>query len=75
MKPEPDIDASIEKDIEMNADQTQTSGDDNAPIPADVDPMAAAPPPSKKETSLREFLGKMDDYAPIVSDLFLSSFP
>lgn len=22
--------------------------------------------PSKKETSLREFLGKMDDYAPIV---------
>ena len=23
---------------------------------------------SKKETSLREFLGKMDDYAPIVRD-------
>ncbi|OJJ50895.1 hypothetical protein ASPZODRAFT_34485, partial [Penicilliopsis zonata CBS 506.65] len=25
-------------------------------------------PPSKKETSLREFLGKMDDYAPIIPD-------
>lgn len=36
-------------------------------IPADMDPLAAAAPPSKKETSLREFLGKMDEYAPIVS--------
>lgn len=34
-------------------------------IPADVDPLEAALP--RKETSLREFLGKMDDYAPIVS--------
>ena len=38
-------------------------------IPADVDPLAAAAPPSKKETSLREFLGKMDEYAPIVRKL------
>lgn len=68
VKPEPDIDASIEQDIDMNAEQTQATGDDNAPLPTDVDPMAAAPPPSKKETSLREFLGKMDDYAPIIPD-------
>lgn len=74
VKPEPDIDASIEKDIEMNADQTQPSGDDNAPLPTDDDPLATAPQPSKKETSLREFLGKMDDYAPIVRDIFLSPF-
>lgn len=33
---------------------------------APVDALAAAAAPSKKETSLREFLGKMDDYAPIV---------
>ena len=25
--------------------------------------------PSRKDTSLKEFLGKMDDYAPIVSSL------
>lgn len=35
-------------------------------IPADMDALAAAALP-RKETSLREFLGKMDDYAPIVS--------
>ncbi|CAI7675152.1 unnamed protein product [Penicillium manginii] len=68
VKPEPDLDASIEQDIDMNAEQTQATGDDNAPLPTDVDPMAAAPTPSKKETSLREFLGKMDDYAPIIPD-------
>ena len=28
---------------------------------------AAAAAPLKKDTSLREFLGQMDDYAPIVS--------
>ena len=29
--------------------------------------------PSRKDTSLKEFLGKMDDYAPIVSSTL--SFP
>lgn len=62
IKPEPDIDASIEQDIDMNTDQTaQAANADDT-----VDPIAAAPQPSKKEISLREFLGKMDDYAPIV---------
>jgi transcription initiation factor TFIID subunit 10 len=61
IKTEPDLDASIEQDVEMNPiPQTE----DQAP---GIDPMAPAPQPSKKETSLREFLGKMDDYAPIVS--------
>ncbi|KAJ5194790.1 Transcription initiation factor TFIID 23-30kDa subunit [Penicillium cinerascens] len=64
IKPEPDIDASIEQDIDMNADQTaQGANPDDT-----VDPIAAAPQPSKKETSLREFLSKMDDYAPIIPD-------
>lgn len=74
VKSDPDLDASIEQDIDMNAEPAQATGDDNVPLPTDVDPMAAAPPPSKKETSLREFLGKMDDYAPIVSDIFYLSF-
>lgn len=75
VKPEPDLDASIEQDIDMNAEQTQATGDDNAPLPTDDDPMAAAPQPSKKETSLREFLGKMDDYAPIVRDFSYRFLP
>ena len=61
IKTEPDLDASIEQDVEMNPDPQNT---EDAP---GIDPMAPAPQPSKKETSLREFLGKMDDYAPIVS--------
>lgn len=68
IKTEPDLDTSIEQDIEMNPNPDQP---DEAPA---VDPMAPAPTPSKKETSLREFLGKMDDYAPIVCFL-LSSNP
>ncbi|EEH06613.1 predicted protein [Histoplasma capsulatum G186AR] len=40
------------------------------PIDAGVNPVAAVPvlPPSKKDTSLREFLGQMDEYAPIIPD-------
>ena len=67
IKTEPDLDASIEKDVEMNT-ENQTGANANANAPGQ-DPMAPAPEPSKKETSLREFLGKMDDYAPIVSRL------
>ncbi|KAJ5127779.1 Transcription initiation factor TFIID 23-30kDa subunit [Penicillium atrosanguineum] len=64
IKPEPDLDPSIEQDIDMNADGTaQSANADEA-----VDPIAPAPTPSKKETSLREFLSKMDDYAPIIPD-------
>lgn len=36
----------------------------------DVDPLANAPEtklPTRKDASLKEFLSKMDDYAPIVS--------
>ncbi|GAQ09635.1 transcription initiation factor TFIID subunit 10 [Aspergillus lentulus] len=73
------LDASIEQDIDMN-----TGGNTNAAgasdgdntignpvqdaVPTSVDAIAAAVAPSKKETSLREFLGKMDDYAPIIPD-------
>lgn len=66
IKTEPDLDASIEKDVDMN---TETQTGDNMNAAPGQDPMAPAPEPSKKETSLREFLGKMDDYAPIVSHL------
>jgi len=43
----------------------------------EVDPLAPAPEPklpTRKDTSLKEFLSKMDDYAPIVSPLPFYSF-
>lgn len=54
---------------EQNAQPSEGQEEGAAALAAEVDPIAAAPPPSKKETSLREFLGKMDDYAPIVRGL------
>ncbi|KAF7116870.1 hypothetical protein CNMCM5793_005451 [Aspergillus hiratsukae] len=73
------LDASIEQDIDMNtgsnANVAGASDGDNATgnpvqdaVPQSVDAIAAAVAPSKKETSLREFLSKMDDYAPIIPD-------
>lgn len=85
--PSADLDASIEQDIDMSGagEYTTTNGEAAAggandpgvggegqeAVPTSVDALAAAAAPSKKETSLREFLGKMDEYAPIVSSLFL----
>lgn len=70
IKPEPDLDASIEQDIDMNADQTGAGAEESAAgaLATEVDQLAESSQPSKKETSLREFLGKMDEYAPIVGD-------
>lgn len=76
-----DIDPSIEQDIDMNVDENAAAAGGNdaeamdamgnpvhdEALPTSVDALAAAAAPSKKETSLREFLGKMDEYAPIVS--------
>ncbi|KAE8149149.1 transcription initiation factor TFIID 23-30kDa subunit-domain-containing protein [Aspergillus avenaceus] len=80
VKPDPDapdaatLDASIEQDIDLNdtkmtnADAEDPAAGDSIPAPTSVDALAAAAAPSKKETSLREFLGKMDEYAPIIPD-------
>lgn len=81
------LDASIEQDVDLNTNNTANmpnqnpAGDDAAaaagnsiPAPTSVDALAAAAAPAKKETSLREFMGKMDEYAPIVRFLALSSW-
>lgn len=79
-----DIDAAVEQDINMNVSGNTAPGGDaggNAPngtaslptgIEAPGNPVAAfaGAPPTKKESSLREFLSKMDEYAPIVSGPF-----
>ncbi|GLA05826.1 transcription initiation factor TFIID subunit 10 [Aspergillus niger] len=76
------LDASIEQDVDLNTNNTANmpnqnpAGDDAAaaaagnsiPAPTSVDALAAAAAPAKKETSLREFMGKMDEYAPIIPD-------
>lgn len=70
------LDASIEADIKteptqpdaMNLDganDAETSARNGA---TEVAPALEARIPAKKDTTLREFLGKMDDYAPIIPD-------
>jgi len=69
---EKDIDASIEADINMsgtshpNAMNLDVSGDLDPTSAPELDRVAPAPDSQKKDASLREFLNKMDDYAPIV---------
>jgi transcription initiation factor TFIID subunit 10 len=63
------IDEAIDNEINMNnADgMSATNGMNDAGVPANPAALtSASAPASKKESSLRDFLGKMDDYAPIV---------
>ena len=73
---EEDLDASIEADIQqagsqdpdaMNLDHTADQD-----LDADLSGFAARIP-AKKDASLREFIGKMDEFAPIVSLALLDS--
>lgn len=71
---EEDLDASIEADISQeplhNAESMQIDSstvNDTLPASLPENPASAEPRiPAKKDASLREFLSKMDDYAPIV---------
>jgi len=69
---EDDIDASIETDIKPEPTQPDSMNLDGANDPvssaADVPQSTEPRIPAKKDASLREFLGKMDDYAPIIPD-------
>ena len=78
-EPDAELDASIENDIDMTGtakpDAMNLDGAADAdPAGVDMDPVAPGPEPrvpSKKESSLREFISKMDDYAPIVGIAFI----
>ncbi|PWY84891.1 hypothetical protein BO70DRAFT_395570 [Aspergillus heteromorphus CBS 117.55] len=81
---DPGLDASIEQDIDLNnanMANVNPAADDAAaaanadPAPTSVDALAASSTPSKKETGLREFLGKMDEYAPIPNSTLSPTLP
>lgn len=64
---EEELDAVIEPEVDINA----ANEVDNMNVDGTNDIETAAPTlesriPAKKDATLREFLGKMDDYAPIV---------
>lgn len=72
------IDDAIDNDINMNNAEDMPAANGTNDPGAPTNPVAALAnanaPASKKESSLRDFLGKMDDYAPIVcSHLVLTS--
>ncbi|KAL4968747.1 putative TFIID and and SAGA complex TAF10 subunit [Aspergillus stella-maris] len=83
-KIEPDVaDAALDSTIEQDAEIMANTSANNTAGAGATDPAAAgegdignpvqatsvdAAATSKKETSLREFLGKMDEYAPIIPD-------
>jgi len=70
-----ELDPTVEEEINHDAVQADTMNLDGA---ADAEPAVngiadaaqtfEARIPAKKDATLREFLGKMDDYAPIVCD-------
>lgn len=69
-----DLDQSVENEINHEATQADAMNLDGATDDAPAaNGLAEAPTafeqriPAKKDATLREFLGKMDDYAPIVS--------
>jgi transcription initiation factor TFIID subunit 10 len=65
---EEELDTTVEADVDMteaNPNANDFGGDGTQ----DIDPVAPAAEirvPTKKDASLREFLGKMDEFAPIV---------
>lgn len=67
-----DPEVEVDADIDMNIDTTAV--EKPPPTDAEVEEEAIPEPrePAKKDVSLRDFLSKMDDYAPIVSQLSCS---
>ncbi|KIW06698.1 uncharacterized protein PV09_02398 [Verruconis gallopava] len=69
-----ELDASIEADISqepLHPDPMQIDSNANEAIPTAQNEIPASTEPripAKKDASLREFLAKMDDYAPIIPD-------
>lgn len=63
---EEEIDAVIDPEIDLGAKGDEAMNIDGANDGEAAVPALEARIPAKKDATLREFLGKMDDYAPIV---------
>ena len=61
--PDQTLDGTLDVDIDMDLNPQQAPPSPEATVEAIPEP---PPAPTKKDISLREFLSKMDDYAPIV---------
>ena len=72
---EKDLDADMDDagaDTAAQAPEASTSTLDHEPMQTDMQPTTSSlPHQNRKDTTLREFLSKMDDYAPIVRALTL----
>jgi hypothetical protein len=69
MENERDPDADMEDPQEDTTTHTQepsSSTIDHEPTQPESQPTSSLPHQNRKDTTLREFLSKMDDYAPIV---------
>jgi transcription initiation factor TFIID subunit 10 len=72
METNDELDPTVEEEINRDATQADMMNVDGANDEPVVNGIAEAPHtveariPAKKDATLREFLGKMDDYAPIV---------
>ncbi|KAF3483135.1 uncharacterized protein GIQ15_02459 [Arthroderma uncinatum] len=68
---EPEAGDSAAPEAPGVADAAGTAPTNSAPaaaVPTGLNGIESIIPPSKKDTSLREFLGQMDDFAPIIPD-------
>ena len=64
-----DLDADMEDPQEDITTQTQDLSSttlEHEPTQTETQPTSSLPHQNRKDTTLREFLSKMDDYAPIV---------
>jgi len=62
-QPDPILNGATDADIDMDLHPDAPISD---PPPTEEEPAPEPPAPTKKDISLRDFLSKMDDYAPIV---------